>query len=649
MGIFGILNNFLREQGLIGEGMGKKRTLEGFSGFVFKLFGAAFSLFFLYTTFFGLISQETHVGFYFLGTFILSFMLFGARSRSPQARISTVDAMLILGMSIVIIYYIIEFPTLADRMGGAIRTIDAVFGWFIILLSLEMARRTVGNVIPCIGIFLLIYAYFGPYFPLGLGHSGFSLARIAESLFLSGDGILGTLTNIFASYILIFVILGSFMEVSGCGKVFVDLAYATTGKRTGGPGLASVITSALFGTVSGSAVANVVVDGVYTIPLMKRMGYPAHFAGAVEAATSTGGQFMPPVMGAAAFLLAEISGTPYVQVIKIAAVPACLYFASVGIIIYLEAVKRGLRGMPASELPQIREIMKEIHLLLPIPILIALLAMDFTPFVAAFYTICATVVVSWFRKESRMGFNKIITALAEGARSSITVGSIVGVLGIVMGACSLTGLPNYFNQFVIVLSGGHLFFLICLIIVAGLFIGMGLPTTPSYVMLVILAVPAMIKMGVAPLTAHLLAFWVAVQSNVTPPVALAAIAAAAIAKSDPWKTGWTAAKLSSWVYLMPFLFIYTSILNIGWNFNFILTVIDACIALIAWGAALEGYLFKETAWYERIGLFAAAAGLLYEGIVTDLAGAAVFALVIVLQKVSIARAKKAVLKRIPSV
>jgi len=649
MGIFGILNNFLREQGLIGEGMGKKRTLEGFSGFVFKLFGAAFSLFFLYTTFFGLISQETHVGFYFLGTFILSFMLFGARSRSPQARISTVDAMLILGMSIVIIYYIIEFPTLADRMGGAIRTIDAVFGWFIILLSLEMARRTVGNVIPCIGIFLLIYAYFGPYFPLGLGHSGFSLARIAESLFLSGDGILGTLTNIFASYILIFVILGSFMEVSGCGKVFVDLAYAITGKRTGGPGLASVITSALFGTVSGSAVANVVVDGVYTIPLMKRMGYPAHFAGAVEAATSTGGQFMPPVMGAAAFLLAEISGTPYVQVIKIAAVPACLYFASVGIIIYLEAVKRGLRGMPASELPQIREIMKEIHLLLPIPILIALLAMDFTPFVAAFYTICATVVVSWFRKESRMGFNKIITALAEGARSSITVGSIVGVLGIVMGACSLTGLPNYFNQFVIVLSGGHLFFLICLIIVAGLFIGMGLPTTPSYVMLVILAVPAMIKMGVAPLTAHLLAFWVAVQSNVTPPVALAAIAAAAIAKSDPWKTGWTAAKLSSWVYLMPFLFIYTSILNIGWNFNFILTVIDACIALIAWGAALEGYLFKETAWYERIGLFAAAAGLLYEGIVTDLAGAAVFALVIVLQKVSIARAKKAVLKRIPSV
>ena len=648
MSIFGILNSFLREQGLIGEGMGKRRTLEGASAFVFKLIGAAFSLFFLYTTFFGLISQETHVGFYFLGTFILSFMLFGARSRSPQTRISVVDGLLILGMGIVISYYIIEFPNLADRMGGAIKPIDAVFGWFIILLSLEMARRTVGNVIPCIGIFLLIYTYFGPYFPLGLGHSGFSLARIAESFFLSGDGILGGLTNIFASYILIFVILGAFMEVSGCGKVFVDLAYAITGRRTGGPGLASVITSALFGTVSGSAVANVVVDGVYTIPLMKRMGYPAHFAGAVEAAASTGGQFMPPVMGAAAFLLAEISGTPYVQVIKIAAIPACLYFASVGVIIYLEAVKRGLKGMPASELPSIREVMKGIHLLLPIPILIALLAMDFTPFVAAFYTICGTVVVSWFRKESRMGFSKIITALAEGARSSITVGAIVGVLGIVMGACSLTGLPNYFNQFVVFLSGGHLFLLICLIIIAGLFIGMGLPTTPSYVILVILAVPAMIKLGVVPLTAHLLAFWVAVQSNVTPPVALAAIAASAIAKSDPWKTGWTAAKLASWVYLMPFLFIYTSILNVGWNFNFILTVIDASIALVAWGAAFEGYLLKETAWYERLGLFAAALGLLHEGIATDIAGAAIFALVIVLQKVSIKRQRKAVVSKVPT-
>ena len=641
MGIFGRLNNFFREQGLIGEGMGKKRTLDGLSGLGFKVFGAAFSLFYLYTTFFGLISQETHVGFYFLGTFVLSFMLFGARSRSPQKRMSVVDGLLILGMGIVIIYYIIEFPSLADRMGGAIRTIDVVFGWFIILLSLEMARRTVGNVIPCIGVVLLVYAYFGPYFPLGLGHSGFSLARIAESLFLSGDGILGSITNIFASYILIFVILGSFMEVSGCGKVFVDLAYAITGRRTGGPGLASVITSALFGTVSGSAVANVVVDGVYTIPLMKRMGYPAHFAAAVEAATSTGGQFMPPVMGAAAFLLAEISGTPYVQVIKIATIPACLYFASVGVIIYLEAVKRGLKGMPASELPQVRSILKGIHLLLPIPILIALLAMDVTPFVAAFYTICGTVAVSWLRKESRMGFSKIITALVEGARSSVTVGSIVGVIGIVMGTCSLTGLPNYFNQFVIFLSGGHLFLLICLIIIAGLFIGMGLPTTPSYVILVILAVPAMVKMGVAPLTAHLLAFWVAVQSNVTPPVALAAIAASAIAKSDPWKTGWTAAKLASWVYLMPFLFIYTSILNVGWNFNFILTVIDACIALVAWGAALEGYLLKEATSYERIGLMAAAFGLLHEGIVTDLVGAAIFALVIVAQKVSIAKAKSA--------
>jgi TRAP transporter 4TM/12TM fusion protein len=649
MGLFGMVTEFLRSQGLVGEGMGSKRALAGASSALFRVVAAAFSLFFLYTTFFGLISQETHVGFYFLGTFILTFVLYGARPRSPQTRVSAADGMLILGMCVVIGYYIVEYPTLADRMGGDIQLVDVLFGWFMILLSLEMARRSVGNVIPIIAVVLLVYAYLGPYFPLGLGHSGFSLARIAESLFLSGDGILGGLTNIFASYILIFVILGSFMEVSGCGKVFVDLAYAITGKRTGGPGLASVVTSALFGTVSGSAVANVVVDGVYTIPLMKRMGYPAHFAAAVEAAASTGGQFMPPVMGAAAFLLAEISGTPYVQVIKIAAIPACLYFASVGVIIYLEAVKRGLRGMPASELPQIREVLQSLHLLLPIPILIVLLAMDMTPFVAAFYTICATIVVSWLRKESRMGPARILEGLVQGARGSIMVGSIVGVLGVVMGVCSLTGLPNYFNQFVVFLSGGHLLLLMCLIIFAGLFIGMGLPTTPSYVILVILGVPALVKMGVDPLTSHMVALWVAVQSNVTPPVALAAIAGAAIAKSDPWKTGWTAAKLASWVYLMPFLFVYTSILNVGWNFNFVLTVVDACIALVAWGAALEGYLFRETAWYERLGLFAAAGGLLHEGVVTDLAGAAIFAAVAVSQRVAIGMERRATAKTPPPV
>ncbi len=457
---------------------GENENWRGGTILALKAFCAVYSSYFLYTTFFGLVSQETHVGFYFLGTFVISFALFKFGARSPQARPSIFDFLFMLVMTGIIVYYIVEYPTLAERMGSGVSTVDAVLGWVIILLSLEMARRTVGNIIPAIGLVLLIYAYFGPYFPLGLGHAGFSLPRIAESLFLSGDGILGTMTNIFASYILIFVILGAFMEVSGCGRVFVDLAYAITGRVTGGPALASVITSALFGTVSGSAVANVVVDGVYTIPLMKRMGYKPHFAGAVEAATSTGGQLMPPVMGAAAFLLAEISGTPYITVIKIAAIPAILYYASVAVIIRLEAVKQNLQGLPASELPKFGNILRELHLLLPVPILIVLLAFDMTPFIAAFYTIVATIIVSWFRKETRMGFAKIVEALYEGARGAVSVGSIVGVLGIVMGVCSLTGLPNYFSQFIIYLSGGYLFSLVLLIIIAGLFIGMGLPDDP---------------------------------------------------------------------------------------------------------------------------------------------------------------------------
>ena len=639
MDIFGKVIRYLQEEGLFGEGGGTRKLSEGFE-LSLKIFCAVYSLYFLYTTFFGLVSQETHVGFYFLGTFVISFVLFKAGPRSPPHRMSVFDFLCILVMTAIIVYYIVEYPKLAERMGSGVNTIDAVLGWGIILLSLEMARRTVGNIIPAIGVVLLIYAYFGPYFPLGLGHSGFSLPRIAESLFLSQDGILGSMANIFASYILIFVILGAFMEVSGCGKAFVDLAYAITGRITGGPALASVITSALFGTVSGSAVANVVVDGVYTIPLMKRVGYPPHIAGAVEAATSTGGQLMPPVMGAAAFLLAEISGTPYIEVIKIAAIPAILYYASVAVIIRLDAVKLALKGLPASELPKFGDVVRQLHLLLPIPILIVLLAFDMTPFIAAFYTIIATVIVSWFRKSTRMGFTKILEALSEGARGAVSVGSIVGVLGIVMGVCSLTGLPNYFSQFIIFLSGGYLFALVLLIIVAGLFIGMGLPTTPSYVILVILGVPALVKMGVAPLTAHMIALWVAVQSNVTPPVALAALAASAIAKSDPWKTGWEACRLASWIYLMPFLFIYTSILDVGWNYGFISTVIASCVALISWGGALTGFLFRKTTIFERVCLFVSALGLLHEGLTTDIVGVALLILVVVLQKVSPGKSKR---------
>lgn len=636
----GKVSDVLREETMKGEGMAATRDLKGGYGTAAKVVAAAMSLFFLYTTFFGLISQETHVGFYFLGTFILCMTLYKGRKGSPENRFSLVDGLLIFGMIVVIVYYVIEFPTLADRIGGKPQLRDVIFGWFMIIMSLEMARRSVGNVIPAIGVVLLIYAYFGPYFPLGLGHSGFSISRIGESLFLTGEGILGMICNIFASYILIFVIMGSFMEVSGCGKAFVDLAYMITGRRTGGPGLASVITSALFGTVSGSAVANVVVDGVFTIPLMKRLGYPPHFAGAVEAATSTGGQYMPPVMGAAAFLMAEITGTPYVEIIKIAAIPAILYFLSTGVIIYLEAVKRGLKGMPASELPKINELLKRIHLLLPIPMLIAFLALDMTPFIAAFYTICGTVVVSWFRKESRMGPKKIFEALVSGARGSLSVSATVGVIGIVIGVTNLTGLANYFQQFVVYLSGGHLFILILLLLIAGLFIGMGLPTTPSYVVLVILGVPALIQMGVSTLTAHLVVFWISVQSAVTPPVAIAAWAAAAIARSDPWKTGWTATKIASWIYLMPFLFVYTSILNVGWNLNFFLTVGSCVLALIAWGAGMEGYFLKETTLFERGCLLAGAVGLLFESAFTDLGGVLLLVLVFTIQKISLARAAK---------
>jgi TRAP transporter 4TM/12TM fusion protein len=639
MGIFTRITQSFREEG-IKEGMDTTRKLTGWWRMLVKIVAAGFSLFYLYTTYFGYISQESHVGVYILGTFTLVLVLYKARKKSPESRISLLDGILVLMVFVIIFYFIWEFRSLADNFGEEASFPTVFLGCCIILISLEVARRSGGNAIPIIGIVLLIYAYFGPYFPLGLGHAGFSVSRIAENLFLGADGILGMICNIFATYIIIFVVLGSFMEASGSGKVFVDLAYAITGKCTGGPGLASVITSALFGTVSGSAVANVVVDGVFTIPLMKRNGYPAYFAGAVEAATSTGGQYMPPIMGAGAFLMAEMTGTPYVQVIKIAATPALLYFASVGVIIYFEAVKRGLKGMPASELPKFKEVFKQIHLLMPIPILIALLVLDMSPFIAAFYTIGASVLLSWIRKDTRMGIAKIVGALENGARASLAVGGTVGVIGIVIGITNLSGLANYFQQFITSLAFGNLFLLIFWLLVAGTFIGMGMPTTAAYVVMVILGVPALIKMGVAPLTAHLMVFWISVLSSVTPPVAIAAWAGAAIARSDPWKTGYTATKLASWIYLMPFLFAYTSILKVGWNFNFFVTVFDCIIALIAWGTAMEGHLFRRTSLIERILLFIAAFSLLHESHVTDFFGVGLFALVVIIQRISIARERK---------
>ena len=590
---------------------------------------ALFSAFYLYTSWFGIVSTESHLGIYFMASISLALIIF--RPTPGAARVNLLDLAMVLFIIGALIYWMYQYEFLLDQLGWEPPLINTLLGAGVILISLEAARRTTGLIIPAVCVAFLVYAYVGPYLPSILRHDGFPIWRIIEYNFITTEGMLGQITNIFASYIFVFVIFAAFLERSGLGQLFMDTALAVTGRMTGGPGLAACFSSALMGMVSGSPVANVVTTGAFTIPLMKRIGYKPEFAGAVEAAASTGGQYMPPIMGAAAFMLAEFTETPYIDVVKISILPAILYFLAVGAMVYLEARKTKLLGLPRNELPKIGGVLKRSYQFLPIPVIIVLMLQGYSPFYSAVWAIITTIVLSWFRKETRMGPKEIFDALAGGAKSSLSVGSLVGALGVIMGTCLLTGLPARLSELITVLSGGILPLVVVMILITGYIIGMGLPATPAYVILSLFGVPALAKLGVAALTAHLIVFWVAVGSVLTPPVALASMAAASIADSEPYETGFHAVKLGSWLFLMPFLFLYTPILLNGTTAEIIRCVITALCALIAWAAALEGYMLVKTRAWERILLLVAAFGLLHAGVITDIIGVGILALVFVTQ------------------
>jgi TRAP transporter 4TM/12TM fusion protein len=608
------------------------RSPKGYFLWGIRIVGAVFSAFYLYTSWFGIISTESHLGIFFMVSLALTFLVYPKGRKAAGHRPEVLDFVFAGLIVVAMIYWMHQYEFLINQLGWEPRTRDTILGAIVILLSLEATRRTTGLIIPLVCVLFLLYAYLGPHLPGLLRHDGFPIWRIIEYNFVTTEGMIGMICNILASYILIFVIFGAFLERSGLGALFIDTALAATGHRTGGPGLTACFASGLMGMVSGSPVANVVTTGAFTIPLMKRVGYRPHFAGAVEAAASTGGQYMPPIMGAAAFILAEFTETPYIHVVKISILPALLYFGSVATMIYLEAKKNHLVGLPRQDLPSLKGVMKRSYQFLPVPLIIILMLKGFSPFYSAVWAILATVVLSWFRKDTRMGPREIFGALAAGARNSLAVGSLVGALGIILGTSLLTGLPSRLSEVLTQFSGGILPLVVLLLILAGYIIGMGLPATPSYLILSLFGVPALVKLGVPALTSHLIVFWVAVNSVVTPPVALAAMAAAAIAQAEPYKTAFQSTKLASWLYLMPFLFLYTPILLNGPPGAVVESVVTASAGMIAWGAAMQGYLSRQTSAVERLCLFASALTLLYAGIWTDIFGITLLAGVIVNQK-----------------
>ena len=589
-----------------------------------------FSLFYLYTCAFGLISSQLHRGVYLLATFSLCFLIYPFKRGGEKNRLTVIDSFFLLATLVVIGYWIWEYPSYAYRIGNPEKT-DIFLGAIMILLSIEIGRRVIGYTLPMIAVIFLMYAYFGRHVPGILGHFGFQWDRISEFVGVNMGGIYGIVTNTYATFIFPFILFASFLEAAGGGRAVEEISKAIAGGARGGPAKIAVISSGIIGSVTGSSAANAVVTGSYTIPMMIRTGYKPHTAAAIEAAASTGGQFMPPIMGAAAFLIAAFTETPYLQIIKVAAIPAILYFFGVGMMVHFIAAREGMKGLPRNQLPELKSaVLKRGYLLLPIVLILAVLISGYSAQMAAAGAVVFTVMLSWFRKETRMGPRKIADALISGAINSLSVGATAGVIGIIMGVVTMTGLGIKFSSVIISMSGGFLPLTIFFVAVAGYILGMGVTITATYILLSVLAVPALMNLGVPLIAAHLVVFWFCETGGVTPPVALVAFAASSIAKCNPYQAGLHAVRLASPLFIAPFLFVYTPILLNGTPGAVLETVISSFVAFIAYAGMMQGYWRSKISLFVRACLGASAFCLFVPSIWTDLAGLIILAGVTIL-------------------
>lgn len=593
---------------------------------------ALFGLYYFITSGFGLMSSEAHRGLYMLFTFLLCFMLYPASKKRPNSKLFyAVDAVFVLLSAAAILYWTFQYPVYAARRVGIPNDIDIFFGACMILLSLEVTRRTMGNTLMILGALMLAQVYFGPILPGIFQHGAISFSRLVEYNYFI-DGIFGTIVAVYATYVMPFLIFGAFLQTSGAGDFFIDLAASVAGKVPGGPALISVIGSAIFGSISGSPVANVVATGTFTIPMMKKVGYTKEFAGAVEAAASTGGSFLPPVMGAAAFILATITETPYGTIMIMAALPALLYYLSIGFQVYFQARKSGLKGLDAAEVPRMGDVLKRgWYFALTILVVAVLIAMGYSPSVVAFGGSVFVIVCNLIfgARQDKFTLKKFIASLESAGTSSLIVGSTAGTLGLVMAGMTMTGLGLKFSSLLVSFAGANLFLMIIMVILIATVIGMGTTITASYIILSILAAPSLIMAGVAPVNAHLLCFWLSMSSNLTPPVCVAAFAAASISGGNPMKTGLQSFVLGLFMYLMPFAFVYVpQILIVGYSFFAVAEIVlSYSFATVALAAAIQGWLFRGLHWAMRLMCFAACILLAMPNVVFDLIGLAILSAV----------------------
>ena len=641
------------------------RILSGWQGKLVALIAVAMSCFHFYTSGFGLLLAQKQGAVHLAFTLALVFLLYPASSKqSKTSGIPFYDFILgAIGVASAL-YLVVFFNELVTRAGLPTQT-DLIMGFLLIATLLEATRRISNPVLPCLAIIALLYCYFGRSMPDMLAHRGFNVARIVNHMYLGTEGIFGTPLEVSSTFVFMFILFGAVLEKTGLGKFIIDLSLALAGWSTGGPAKVAVVSSGLMGTVSGSSVANVCTTGMFTIPLMKSVGYEPYFAGAVEAVASTGGQIMPPVMGAAAFIMAQILGVPYIEVAIAAVVPALLYYFAVMVQVHFEASRLGLRGIPWKQLPPLGPLLKtKGFLLIPLVAIIYFLLAGYTPLKAAFNGILVSFVLSWLNKETRLTPAKLYDAFQSGARSAIGVACACATVGMVVGMGTLTGLALKIAGAIVAMAevspdgslaalGASLFslapgaevtaetaalaltkiFTLFFTMIASLILGMGLPTTANFIVTSTMAAPALFLLGVPPMAAYMFVFYFGIAADLTPPVALAAYAGAGIAGSDPMKTGVTSFKLALAGFLVPYIYVYNPMLLFidVEPFYMAQAICTALIGVFLLAMFTIGYFKAHLAWYMRVIAFIGAICLLIPGTMSDLFGLAVLAVIYVMQ------------------
>lgn len=596
---------------------------------VIGVLGVSMALYHMWSIWFGAADAITFRGTHLFFAMALIFLVYRRTSAEAGQTPTLLDYVcLVLAVSPVI-YLFLNYDYLINRIYYVddLSIADKVFGVLLTVMVLEATRRVLGWALPLTAMVFLAY---------GLFIAQIEPERLIDQLFMTTEGIFGIPLSVSAAYVIIFVLFGSFMERTGTGQLFMDFAMSLTGHTAGGPGKVSVVSSSLFGTISGSAVANVMVDGPIAIPLMKRTGFRPQFAAGVEAVASTGGQIMPPIMGAAAFVMAEFLQVGYGQVVIWALIPAFLYYMACFSAVHFEAKRQGIMGLRRSELPRLGEVMKTRgHLFIPVLTILTVMYLGYSAPMAALAGTLACFPVAALRASTRgnVRLGIIIEAMIDGARNALAIALACACAGIIIGIVTLTGLGIVFTQFVVTLAQETLIIALLLTAVAGIVLGMGIPTTPAYIIMTSLLVPAIIKLGVIAPAAHMFAFYFAILSAITPPVALAVFAAAGLAKSDLWASSWAAVRIGAAGFIVPFMFVYEPallLMDADWGTT-IWAIMTSTIGCVLLAAGLHGYLVTRSSMWQNACLIVAAFCLVKPGLYTDLAGAVLTGIVVLSQ------------------